>query len=215
MSELKKHLKHTRIQYDSGILAENHLDADPIVQFEIWMEEAIQTGMPDPNAMDLCTVHLNRPSSRIVLLKEVDARGFVFFTNYRSRKGFEMDQNPNVAINFFWANLARQVRIEGIISRLSTAESDAYFESRPRESQIGAWASDQSARLDSRQLLEERVEALNTQYDGQSIPRPPHWGGFVVAPSRIEFWQGRPNRLHDRFVYELKDGAWEVFRLFP
>lgn len=215
MSELKKHLKHTRVQYDKGILAENHLDADPISQFEIWMQEAIQSGMADPNAMDLCTVHLGKPSSRIVLLKEVDKRGFVFFTNYLSRKGFEMEKNPHVCLNFFWPALVRQVRIEGVISHVSPEESDEYFMSRPRESQIGAWASDQSQRLESRQVLEDRVKELMDKFEGQSIPRPPHWGGYLVRPERIEFWQGRLNRLHDRFVYELEDGNWSVFRLFP
>lgn len=216
MENLNQFLKHTRHQYDKGILEENHLSPDPILQFNAWMEKAIVDGIPEPNAMDLCTVDENsRPSSRIVLLKTCDARGFVFYTNYESRKGLQILSNGFAALNFFWQPQARQIRIEGKVTKVSAEESDIYFRSRPRESQIGAWASAQSSRIDSRKELEDATEQLQILYEGKDIPRPPHWGGLVIQPDRIEFWQGRPNRLHDRFLYEKVKEDWMVFRLAP
>lgn len=215
MKKINDFLQHTRLQYDQGILHENNLNEDPIKQFENWFQEAVDAGVPEPNAMDVCTVRDSKPSSRIVLLKGVDERGFIFYTNYESKKGLDILSNPAVCINFFWQLQARQVRIEGIIKKVSPEESDSYFATRPRESQIGAWASSQSAVIHSRKELEEQIIALEIQYKDQPIPRPPHWGGYVVKPTRIEFWQGRPNRLHDRFLYEIDDNGTMVFRLSP
>jgi pyridoxamine 5'-phosphate oxidase len=157
----------------------------------------------------------NKPSSRIVLLKGLDDRGFIFYTNYNSRKGEEINNNSQVCLNFFWQAMSQQVRIEGTITKVSSEESDGYFAVRPRESQIGAWASAQSSILTSRKDLEDEVARLNKQYENTTIPRPDHWGGYLVTPHRIEFWQGRPNRLHDRFLYERNGENWMVFRLAP
>jgi pyridoxamine 5'-phosphate oxidase len=215
MKHLNEYLQGSRIQYDKGILSENHLLENPLDQFEAWMKEAIAAGVSEPNAVDLSTVNEGRPSSRIVLLKGVDQRGFVFYTNYDSRKGKEMAESPFVSLNFFWTLQARQVRIEGRIEKVSPEESDAYFASRPRESQIGAWASAQSSVIKNREVIEENITQLEKQYEGKDIPRPAHWGGYIVLPDRIEFWQGRPNRLHDRFLYEDSPTGWMVFRLAP
>lgn len=216
MDNLSQYLRHNRQQYDRGILAENNLDPDPVKQFNLWMESAISDGVPEPNAMDLATVNAEgRPSSRIVLLRQCDERGFVFFTNYESRKGREMTENGFASLNFFWQQQARQVRVEGKVTKVSPEESDEYFNSRPRESQLGAWASAQSEFLESRQKLEEEIERINQQYKNKPVPRPPHWGGFLIQPDRIEFWQGRPNRLHDRFLYQRTNDNWMVFRLAP
>ncbi|MBK9399364.1 MAG: pyridoxamine 5'-phosphate oxidase [Bacteroidetes bacterium] len=215
MKHLNEYLQGSRIQYDKGILSENHLLENPLDQFEAWMKEAIAAGVFEPNAVDLSTVNDGRPSSRIVLLKGVDKRGFVFYTNYDSRKGKEMAESPFVSLNFFWTLQARQVRIEGRIEKVSPEESDAYFASRPRDSQIGAWASAQSTVIKSREIIESNIAQLEKQYEGKDIPRPAHWGGYIVLPDRIEFWQGRPNRLHDRFLYEDSPTGWMVFRLAP
>lgn len=215
MKHINEYLQNTRNQYDKGVLIENNLHENPLMQFEIWMQEAISANVPEPNAMDLSTVSNGKPSSRIVLLKGVDTKGFVFYTNYESKKGLEMNENPNVCLNFFWVSLARQVRIEGIVEKVTPEESDEYFRSRPRESQIGAWASAQSSVLKSRSILDENVANLESEYEGKLISRPLHWGGFRVIPERLEFWQGRPNRLHDRFLYEDSPAGWMVFRLSP
>jgi pyridoxamine 5'-phosphate oxidase len=216
VDKLKHFLKHSRQQYDKGILAENHLDPDPLKQFNYWMEMAVREGIPEPNAMDLSTVdESGRPSSRIVLLRNCDERGFTFYTNYESRKGRDLLTNGFASLNFFWQQQSRQVRVEGRVRKVSPEESDEYFSTRPRESQIGAWASSQSSFLNSRQELEDAITALEKEYNGREVPRPPHWGGFILEPDHIEFWQGRPNRLHDRFLYEKTDKIWMVFRLFP
>lgn len=210
-----QHLQQMREQYDKGILSENDLDANPMKQFEKWFTDAVNNEVPEPNAMCFSSVVDNKPSSRIVLLKGLDDRGFIFYTNYHSRKGEEINNNSQVCLNFFWQAMSQQVRIEGIISKVSAEESDAYFAVRPRESQIGAWASSQSSILTSRKELEDEVARLNTYYENKTIPRPEHWGGYLVIPNRIEFWQGRPNRLHDRFLYERNGESWMVFRLAP
>ena len=210
-----QHLQQMREQYDKGILSENDLDANPMKQFEKWFTDAVNNEVPEPNAMCFTSVNNNQPSSRIVLLKGLDDRGFIFYTNYQSRKGEEINNNSQVCLNFFWQAMSQQVRIEGTISKVSAEESDAYFAVRPRESQIGAWASSQSSILTSRKELEDEVARLSTYYENKIIPRPAHWGGYIVIPNRIEFWQGRPNRLHDRFLYERNGESWMVFRLAP
>jgi pyridoxamine 5'-phosphate oxidase len=209
------HLQHMREQYDKGILSENDLDANPMKQFEKWFSSAVNNEVLEPNAMCFSSVVDNKPSSRIVLLKGLDDRGFIFYTNYNSRKGEEINNNSQVCLNFFWQAMSQQVRIEGTITKVSSEESDSYFVVRPRESQIGAWASAQSSILTSRKDLEDEVARLNKQYENTTIPRPDHWGGYLVTPHRIEFWQGRPNRLHDRFLYERNGENWMVFRLAP
>jgi pyridoxamine 5'-phosphate oxidase len=200
-------------------LLEAELHTDPLVQFHAWFAEAAEQGVVQPEAMTLATVDSNtgQPSARIVLLRHLDARGFVFFTNYDSRKGRELTGNPRAALVFFWEPLERQVRIEGQVEKVSASESDAYFRSRPRGSQLGAWASEQSTELASREALDTLFRELETKFAAsREIPRPPHWGGFRVIPTRIEFWQGQPSRLHDRISYrKTDDGHWIRARLAP
>ena len=205
-----------RKEYTRAGLDRADLDPDPIVQFQEWFEKVIDADLHEPNAMIVSTTSTDgKPSARTVLLKGYDERGFVFYTNYEGRKANEIEANPMCALLFYWGELERQVRIEGRASRLSGDESDAYFEGRPRGSRLGAWASEQSRPVEDRSVLEERVKALEAQYEGREIPRPPFWGGYRVEPDTIEFWQGRENRLHDRLVYRREDGAWRIERLQP
>lgn len=197
-------------------LTDLDLHPDPIKQFERWFVASLAANVPEPNAMTLATVGPHGvPSARIVLLKAYDERGFVFFTNYESRKGRELAENPNVALVLFWPTLERQVRVVGVASSTSREESEEYFHSRPRGSQLGAWASPQSQVLSTREELERRVDELALQYADGIVPLPPSWGGYRVAPHEIEFWQARPNRLHDRFRYRLDHGLWVKERLSP
>lgn len=213
---MKDKVENLRIDYNKDTLDIKDLNADPIVQFEYWFDEAMGANIPEPHAFMISTVDAEgKPSSRIVLLRNADQNGFVFFTNYNSRKGHNIDVNPNVCATFFWHDLQRQVRVEGTIEKISATESDAYFATRPRESQIGAWASNQSEVLESREALEERTAELTLQYEGQTVPRPPHWGGYRIKPTAIEFWQGRASRLHDRFLYTLESDNWNIKRLNP
>ena len=189
---------------------------DPIDLFRAWFDDATRAGILMPEAMTLATTTSDgRPSARMVLLKGFDANGFVFFTNYRSRKARELTGNPHAALCFHWSILQRQVRIEGCVTRTSVEESEAYFRTRPRGSRIGAWASSQSETLDSRETLEARVRELEAKYPGENVPLPEFWGGFRIAPARIEFWQGRINRLHDRLVYSRQNDTWRLERLYP
>ncbi|MCS6842156.1 MAG: pyridoxamine 5'-phosphate oxidase [Roseiflexus sp.] len=205
-----------RKEYTRHGLSESDIDPDPLVQFQRWFDQAVESGLIEPNAMTLATATPDgRPSARMVLLKGVDNGGFVFFTNYESRKGVELTMNPWAALVFYWPELERQVRVEGRVERISPEESDAYFASRPNGSRIGAWASRQSSVIGSRAELEQRVAELERLYANREIPRPPFWGGFRVIPDAIEFWQGRPNRLHDRLRYRRDAGRWIIERLSP
>jgi pyridoxamine 5'-phosphate oxidase len=205
-----------RQDYRQAALLEADADRDPIVQFQTWFDAAVAAELPEPNAMTLATATPDGiPSARIVLLKGVDDRGFVFFTNYNSNKGQEILANPQAAIVFLWTELERQVRIQGRVEQIAAAESDEYFYSRPPGSRLGAWASEQSAVIPDRSVLDDRLTELQTTYADQEIPRPEHWGGFRVMPTVIEFWQGRSSRLHDRLRYQLIEGTWVVDRLSP
>jgi pyridoxamine 5'-phosphate oxidase len=229
-----------RREYNLTGLRRKDLESDPIAQFKKWFDQAtgarrsgrvmkflvrlykrlvmISGAEPmDENAMTLSTVDkAGRPSARVVLLKGVDPRGFIFYTNYDSHKGRELADNPNAALTFFWPGLERQVRIAGQVEKLPTAESEAYFTSRPRGSRLGAWASSQSEIVADRAFLERKWQEFEEKYPGDHVPMPPFWGGFVLRPERMEFWQGRPNRLHDRFRYTRQpDGTWQIDRLSP
>lgn len=202
--------------YQKQSLLEESVDRNPLDQFKVWWDEVIQSGIDEPNAMNLSTCsYEGQPSSRIVLLKEVNENGFIFFTNYNSRKGKEMEQNNFVSILFFWKELERQVRIEGKVEKIPAAKSDEYFASRPRESQIGAWSSPQSTVIEDRSILEKNEKQYADQFQNQNIERPQHWGGYLVIPQQIEFWQGRPGRLHDRLRYSLREKLWVIERLAP
>jgi pyridoxamine 5'-phosphate oxidase len=205
-----------RKEYTRAGLDKADVDPDPIVQFHEWFGKVTDADLHEPNAMILATASPGgKPSARTVLLKGYDERGFVFYTNYEGRKANEIEANPMCALLFYWGELERQVRIEGHASRLSGEESDSYFAGRPRGSRLGAWASEQSRPVEDRSVLEERVRALEAEYEGREIPRPPFWGGYRVEPEEIEFWQGRENRLHDRLVYRREHGAWRIERLQP
>ena len=204
-----------RQEYSHASLSENDVDPDPIAQFSRWFDEAIRAQVPEANAMSVATVAPNgRPSSRILLIKEFDERGFTWYTNYESRKGRELEQNPYAAMLFHWIALERQVRIEGKVERVTASESDEYFNSRPMRSRRGAIASEQSKPIADRETLEARYAQVKQQY-GDLPPRPPQWGGYRLVPDAIEFWQGRPSRLHDRILYTLVDGNWQRQRLQP
>jgi pyridoxamine 5'-phosphate oxidase len=206
-----------RKEYIRGGLKEDHAHPNPIDQFRKWFEEALAANLHEPNAMTLATASSDgRPSARVVLLKGFDERGFVFYTNYEGRKARDLEENPYCALIFYWGELERQVRVEGSVSRVSGEESDEYYRSRPRGSQLSAWASEQSRPVAGRDALEARLRRVEDEYEGRNVPRPPFWGGYRVEAEAIEFWQGRENRLHDRLLYRCSgDGRWSMKRLQP
>ncbi|MEZ5046684.1 MAG: pyridoxamine 5'-phosphate oxidase [Chitinophagaceae bacterium] len=205
-----------RTDYTLQTLSEHDVHQDPLIQFEHWFQNAVHSQIEDVNAMTLCTVDSQgKPHGRIVLLKGLEEESFIFFTNYLSHKGQEIHANPFVSLVFYWKELQRQVRIEGCIQKISEQASNNYFQSRPRESQVGAWASLQSETLSERQILEKRFEEISNTHANKEIARPAHWGGYAVAPSCIEFWQGRANRLHDRIMYKKVNADWRIERLYP
>ena len=213
-----KNISDLRQNYTLDGLEETDVDSDPIKQFATWFQQAVDSDLLEPNAMTLATATPDgKPAARIVLLKGFSARGFVFYTNYQSHKGKQLIANPYAALVFLWDKLERQVRIEGKVEKLNPTESDNYFHSRPKASRLGAWASNQSEVITNRQVLKQNLAALEAKYaEATEIPRPKHWGGFRVIPNQIEFWQGRPSRLHDRLVYYLQDdGNWQIKRLSP
>ena len=214
--ELNKTLAALRIDYAKHALDESEILAEPIAQFQKWFQEALNAEVEEPNGMTLATIdHAGWPQARIVLLKGVSENGFTFYTNYESQKGQDLNHHPRASLVFWWKELHRQVRILGTVSKLSDHESTAYFQSRPKGSQIGAWASAQSSKIDSRQELEKAYQDITLKYQHDEVlPRPPYWGGYLVKPRQVEFWQGRSNRLHDRIVFQSKeDNNWEIIRL--
>ncbi|CAG9185476.1 pyridoxamine 5'-phosphate oxidase [Cupriavidus pinatubonensis] len=209
-------LADLRRTYVLGSLNESDVAGDPIAQFKRWFDEAVTAKLPEPNAMTLATVGADgQPSARIVLLKGMDEKGFTFFTNYESRKGLDMAANPRAALLFHWVQLERQVRVEGRVEKVADDESDAYYASRPLGSRLGAWASEQSKEVPGRDVLEQRESEYRAKF-GENPPRPAHWGGYRLVPTALEFWQGRPSRLHDRIAYRVEpDGSWKIVRLSP
>ena len=209
-------IETSRVSYEQSELDEAALLEDPLAQLRMWLDDAYAAKLREPNAMALATIDADgAPSLRIVLVRGLDARGVAFYTSYESRKGIAIAHESRVAATIFWAELERQVRLEGRAQRLSDEESDAYFATRPRGHQLGAWASDQSHTVDSRQTIEERMRHFDERFEGEEVPRPYSWGGYVIVPERIEFWQGRPNRIHDRIEYRHAPAGWLRQRLQP
>ncbi len=213
---MDKRISDLRLNYSKRQLDKQDLDTDPIKQFRQWFDEALEANIPEPNAMTLSTSVDQKVFSRIVLLKQITDLGFVFFTNYDSAKGKEMAINDNVALCFLWKEIERQVRIEGHVQKISEEDSLAYAKSRPRSSQIGAWVSDQSQVIASREVIEKKLKETEERFDDtDDIPKPPHWGGYLVVPEVVEFWQGRPGRLHDRLRFRRENENWMIERLSP
>lgn len=214
---MDKNIADLRQDYTLQGLSETEINSNPFLQFKEWFDQALSANILEPNAMTVATATTEaKPSARMVLLKDFDERGFVFYTNYNSQKARELAENPQAALVFWWAELQRQIRICGRVEKISDTESDKYFYSRPFNSRLGAWASNQSEVIENREVLEKHLEELKQKYQNQDVPRPSHWGGIRVIPTEIEFWQGRSSRLHDRLVYtRIKDGSWKIERLSP
>ncbi len=214
---MDKTIADLRQDYTLQGLRETDVNSNPFVQFKEWFDQALSADILEPNAMMVATTTTQgKPSARMVLLKDFDERGFVFYTNYNSQKAQELAENPQAALVFWWAELQRQVRICGWVEKISEEESDKYFYSRPFSSRLGAWASNQSEVIENREVLEQQLEELQKEYYNKDVPRPPHWGGIRVIPAEIEFWQGRSSRLHDRLVYQkIENGSWKIERLSP
>lgn len=217
MESIHQNLQHLRSEYAKASLDSTSIDKDPLQQFQKWFQEAIVGNIMEPNAMCLATVSADgRPSVRIVLLKGVEEGKFLFYTNYQSKKGIQLETNPACALTFFWPELERQVRIEGSVERVSAEKSTEYFQSRPRGSQLGAWVSPQSSPVKDRSILEQRMQEMEKKFEGvEQLPKPQQWGGYAVNPYLIEFWQGRPNRLHDRIEFVKTEASWTMNRLAP
>jgi pyridoxamine 5'-phosphate oxidase len=216
MEDLREYINRLRHDFSLKQLDELSVDKDPIVQFGIWFREAIDAHVPEPNAFVLSTATAEgKPSARVVLLRNFNEKGFVFYTNYHSRKGREIEENPFASFTFFWPQLERQVRIEGMLVKQTNEESDLYFNSRPPGSRVGAWVSPQSQVIGSRKELDLRFDELSHKFADGNIPRPMYWGGYWLVPSMLEFWQGRPSRLHDRIRYSMQEEGWKVVRLAP
>lgn len=215
--ETAKLLALIRSDYSKHTLEESNVAVNPVDQFMVWMKECIQSGQAEPNALTLSTITAQgKPASRIVLLRGVEDGKFIFFTNYNSNKGKQLAGNPNAALNFFWYQLERQVNISGRTAKCNEQFCDDYFATRPRESQLGAWASPQGEEIESRDVLIKNFEHYAKKFEGKEIPRPPHWGSFYLTPEKIEFWQGRTGRMHDRIAYTLQqDASWKISRLAP
>lgn len=212
----KKLISELRKEYSLYKLSEESVNLNPFLQFKIWFDQAIESGVDEPNAMTLATADKNgTPSARIVLLKDFDERGFIFYSNYKSRKGKELQHNPRASLVFFWKELERQVRIDGLVEKISRAESEKYFNTRPIESRIAAIASLQGELISDRKILEDKFEVLKKEYEGKNPLMPFDWGGFLVIPYKFEFWQGRENRLHDRILFEKSGNDWKISRLQP
>lgn len=215
MTDINKHISTDRKDFKKNTLSDERILSSPFDLFSQWLREALDKMAMEPYAFNLATCKNNQPTSRIVYLRSIEEDGYVFFTNYSGRKGHEIDENGKVSMNFFWAEMERQVRIEGVVEKIAPEFSDAYFASRPRTSQLGAWASLQSEELENYQELEDRIKAYDEKFKNIEVPRPPHWGGYIIKPTYFEFWQGRPNRLHDRIVYTPKGNKWTTKRLNP
>lgn len=215
--DLRSFVQNDRRDFKNEPLDESNMESNPFKQFEKWFEQALKAEIQEPYAFTLATADgQGFPSARVLYMRDVTPKGISFFTNYRSEKGQELSENPNCSANFFWMELDRQIRFAGRAEKLPVAESDEYFASRPRESQIGAWASDQSSPLENREELLQKLEDFKQKFEGGEVPRPDHWGGFMIIPEKVEFWQGRQSRLHDRIVYTRgDDGSWNLTRLSP
>ena len=214
--DIVNYLNEIRRDFSGKPLTEESVNQNPIEQYGVWFEEAVNAQLLDPYAMSITTVSSEgQPSTRIVYMRGIKDEGFVFYTNYNSAKGKDLEANNKVALNFFWGELERQIRVEGLVEKVSDAISDAYFAKRPRESQIGAWASSQSEEITDRKQLEEQVAFYTEKFKEGDVPRPAHWGGYIVKPTKVEFWQGRASRLHDRIIYTKKDNNWSLSRVSP
>lgn len=216
MSDINKKISSERRDFDYGTLDESNVPESPKQLFEAWFKEALDKMVMEPYAFHIATVSKdNIPSTRVVYLRSIEENGFVFFTNYKGKKGQDISYNPNVCANFFWAEKERQIRIYGVVEKIDSEFSDAYFANRPRESQLGAWASHQSEELENHKELTDRLTELDLKYKDQEVPRPPHWGGYIIKPNYYEFWQGRAKRLHDRITYKKQNDSWQIKRVNP